>query len=149
MKTQRNFWPLGIILTFAVFISGMAWVVTIAATHPDYLVSNNYYEQELKFQQQINAAARAQKSGAGIFHDAAAGNVVIKLNAGELKRNFSGTVEFYRPSAPDLDHQIKLEPGVDGTQTLNVSRLARGPWRLLVKWNAGGHSYFLEQRIIL
>ena len=45
--------------------AGMAGVVVIAATHRESMVSENYYEQELKFQDQIDSAARAQKSGAG------------------------------------------------------------------------------------
>lgn len=149
MKTNRNFWPWGIILTFVIFLSGMAWVVTIAVTHPDNLVSSNYYEQELQYQQQINATARARKSGAGIIQDTSAGKVVISLNAAELNQNLSGTVEFYRPSSPDLDHEIQLKPGVNGTQVINVSKLATGPWLLRVKWNAGGKAYFLEQRIVI
>lgn len=147
MKTQRNLWPLGITLTFVVFIAGMASVVFIAATHQDSLVSNNYYEQELRFQAQIDAAARAAKSGATISRDA--DNIIIALSAIELKRNFSGTVEFYRPSAPELDHDLPLQPRADGTQTINVSKLAAGPWLLRVKWNAGGETYFLEQKIVI
>jgi hypothetical protein len=149
MKTQRNLWPLGIILTFVVFVSGMAWVVVIASTHQDSLVSNSYYEQELKFQSQIDAAARAAKSGATIFRDAGAGNIVITLNVAELKKDFFGKVEFYRPSAPELDHEIPLAPKADGTQTINISRLANGPWSVRVKWNTGGQAYFLEQKIII
>ena len=59
MKTNRNLWPLGIFVTFGLFFAGMTGVVVIAATHRDSLVNGNYYEQELKFQGQIDAAARA------------------------------------------------------------------------------------------
>lgn len=149
MKTQRNFWPLGIIVTFVIFLSGMTWVVVIAATHPDYLVSNNYYEQELRFQQQINATARAEKSGASISRDAATGNIVIALNAAGTKQHFSGTVEFYRPSAPSMDHQIQLQPESDGKQVIDMSKLASGPWLMRVKWNTDGQAYFLEKKIII
>ena len=149
MKTSRNLWPLGIIITFALFFIGMATVVVIAATHRDHLVSSNYYEQELKFQSQIDDAARAQASGANLRHDAAAGQVIISLPAAQLAQKLSGTVTLYRPSEPKLDREFLLEPKADGQQTINVSKLAPGPWRLRVKWSAGGEKYFLEAKIVV
>ena len=147
MKSNRNPWPLGIVVTFGLFFIGMASVVVIAATHREHLVNGNYYEQELKFQGQIDAVARAQKSGATI--DSANDVVTVTLPRHLLAPDLSGTVELYRPSAPELDRQFPLAPTADGRQTLDVSRLAPGLWRVRVKWNAGGQDYFLDQKIIV
>jgi len=147
MKTKFNPWPYGIIAFFGLLFCGMATIVTIAATHRESMVSQNYYEQELKFQDQIDAAARAQKSGATIAADAAGGNVVITVPAAQLAQKFSGTIELYRPSEPKLDQTLPLTPRADGTQTLDDSRLAAGLWLVRARWNAGGENYFLEQKI--
>ena len=145
MKTTRNLWPLGIIVTFGLFFAGMASVIVIAATHRDSMVNANYYEQELKFQGQIDAAARGQNSGATI--DLANDTVTVTLPAGQLSPKLSGTLQLYRPSAPELDRDFPLALKADGTQTLDVSQLAAGLWRVRVKWNTGGQDYFLEQKI--
>ena len=50
MKTNINLWPFSILAAFGLFFIGMASVVVIASTHREHLVSDNYYEQELKFQ---------------------------------------------------------------------------------------------------
>ena len=100
MKTKFNPWPLGIVFAFVIFIGIMTTAVFIACAHTDHLVSNNYYEQELKFQDQIESAARAEKSGATLAHDAAAGKIFIRLPTAQLAQKLSGTVELYRPSAP-------------------------------------------------
>ena len=147
MTTTRNLWPLGIFTAFGLFFAGMASVVVIAATHRDHLVNDNYYEQELKFQGRIDSAARTQKSGATIAWDAANNSVVIALPAAQLAQKFSGTIELYRPSEPKLDREFQLEPKADGTQTLDVSKLASGLWLVRAKWNAAGEDYFLEQKI--
>ncbi len=147
MKTTRNLWPLGICITFGLFFAGMACVVVIAATHRDHLVNANYYEQELKFQTQIDATRRAQKSGAKLNHDAAGRTLLITLPAALLANKFSGSVELYRPSAPEFDREFPLVPQADGTQSLDVSRFAAGPWLVRVKWTAAGENYFLEQKI--
>ena len=102
MKTNRNLWPLGIFVTFGLFFIGMASVVVIAATHREHLVNANYYEQELKFQSQIDAAARAQKSGATMVYDAASRKLVLTLPVLQLAQKFSGTLTLYRAAAPDF-----------------------------------------------
>jgi nitrogen fixation protein FixH len=124
-------------------------VVVIAATHRESMVSENYYEQELKFQDQINSAARAEKSGAHIQLDAAAGKLLVAVPARQMAQQLSGAIEFYRPSAPGLDCEYSLAPDARGSQTVDVSRLTAGLWQVRVKWRAGGQDYFLQQRITL
>jgi nitrogen fixation protein FixH len=127
----------------------MACVVGIAATHREHLVNANYYEQELEFQGRIDAAARAQKSGATLVYDVAGRQLGITLPAAQLAQTFSGTIELYRPSAPELDREFSLTPKAGGSQVLDVSGLAAGLWLVRVKWSAGGEDYFLEQKFIL
>lgn len=149
MKPSRNLWPLGLVITFVLFFSGLATVIVIASTHRESLVSDNYYEQELKFQDQIDAAARAKTAGASLQFDPAAGRLAIALPAAQLTQKLSGHIELYRPSAPELDRQFQLAPRADGTQILDLSRLAAGLWRVRVSWSAGGQDYFLNQKIVI
>ena len=149
MKPQFNPWPYGIIAFFGLLFCGMATIVTIAATHRESMVSENYYEQELKFQDQIDSAARAQKTGANIQLDAATRKLLVAVPAAQLAQKFSGAIEFYRPSAPELDREFQFLPRADGTQALDVSQLAAGLWQVRVKWNAGGQDYFLERKITI
>lgn len=147
MKSNRNLWPWGIVAFFAVFFAGMTTMVVIAAMHRDHLVSETYYEQELKYQNQIDSAARTKTSGASVALDAAGGSLTVTFPPAQVAQKISGTIEFYRPSAPDLDRQFPLAPQADGTQKLDVSQLASGLWVARVKWNAAGMDYFLEQKI--
>lgn len=149
MKNKINLWPIGIIATFVLFVGSLACVVVIASTHRDSLVSNNYYEEELKFQNQIDAAARAQKMGASVTQEMASGKVVIRLPVSQMKEELVGTIEFYRPSAAGMDHALKLAPTADGTQTINTANLASGPWTVRVNWTVAGQNYFIEQKLII
>ena len=149
MKTTRNLWPYGIIAAFVVFLSGTAGLIVIAATHPQSLVSGNYYEQEIKYQARIDGAARAKQSGATVNFDAAARRMAISLPAALAGRDLSGQIEFYRPSAAGLDRQIKLQPDAVGRQSLDLAGLPEGPWEIRVSWNAGGQEYFLDRKIVI
>jgi nitrogen fixation protein FixH len=151
MNSTFNPWPYGIILFFVLLICALAGVVAIAATHRESMVSENYYEQELKFQSQIDSAARAQKCGARLELEtgSGAGQLMVRLPAEQVARHCSGVIEFYRPSSPALDRAFPLAPGADASQAVDVSKLATGLWVVRVKWSAGGQDYFLEQKITL
>jgi hypothetical protein len=149
MKTTFNPWPYGIIGFFILLFCGIATVVVIAATHQETMVSDNYYEQELKFQDRIDSAARAQKCGAHVRLDSPAAKLFVAVPAAQLAQNFSGTIQFYRPSSPKLDCEFPLAPGADGSQSLDVSKLKSGLWQVRVNWTAGGQGYFLEQKLTL
>lgn len=149
MKPSRNLWPLGIITAFGVLILGIATIIFIAATHRDTLVNPNYYENELKFQTQIDSAARAQNSGAKLIYDSKAGRITVAIPGGQMTQQFSGSIELYRPSSSALDHQVLLTPNADGRQTLDVSQLAAGPWSVRVNWKSGGQDYFRELKFVV
>jgi nitrogen fixation protein FixH len=147
MKNSRNLWPFGILTAFGLFFVGMATAVTIALTHGENLVSPNYYEQELKYQDQINAAAHAGAAGATVRLDAAAGRMIVSVPVGQLKQNLTGKISFYRANDPTLDREVVFAPGADGTQTFKAAGFVAGLWRVRVAWSAGGQDYFLEQKI--
>jgi hypothetical protein len=149
MKTSRNLWPYGIIAAFGLFLSGTAGLIVIAATHPQSLVSGNYYEQEIKYQGRIDGATRAKQSGATVNFDSAARRLVISLPATQAGRDLSGQIELYRPSAAGLDRQFKFQPDAEGRQSLDLAGLAEGPWEIRVAWNIGGEDYFLDRKIVI
>ena len=147
MKSNRNLWPWAIVAFFILFFAGMAVMIVIAATHRDHLVSESYYEQELKYQNQIDSVARTRSSGASVALDVAGTSLIVTLPPAQATQKISGSIELYRPSAPNLDRQFPLVPQADGKQKLNLSQFAAGLWVVRVNWNAAGVGYFLEQKI--
>lgn len=140
---------MGILAAFALFFAGMTAAVTIAVTHGDSLVSASYYEQELKYQNQMDAAAQAEKSGASVRVDAASEKILVAVPPEQLKHNLKGKIQFYRANAPELDREYDFAPGSDGTQPFASANFAAGLWRVRVYWQADGRDYFLEQKVTL
>jgi hypothetical protein len=149
MKTNRNLWPYGIIVTFALFFCGLAAVITIAVTHREYLVNDDYYEQEVGYQSRIDSTARARAVGATIIYDVAGARVIIGIPPGPPAQKYAGKIQLYRPSAPALDREIPLETRNDGTQIVDASKLADGPWKVQVTWQADGQKYYLDRKIVI
>lgn len=149
MNLTRNLWPWGIVAAFGLFFCGIATVVIIASTHRDALVSDDYYEQELRFQGQIDSSVRAKKAGARLDFDPAAGRVTVTLPATQPAGKISGSITCYRPSEPKLDREFPLELRPDGIQTLDVSGLAAGNWLVRVAWRVNGEGFFLADKIVI
>ncbi|MGZ8939585.1 MAG: FixH family protein, partial [Limisphaerales bacterium] len=66
---KRNYWPHAIIAYFVIFITGVATWVTFAMRHNDQLVRTDYYEHEIKYQNQIDRLARTAAGVAVIQYD--------------------------------------------------------------------------------
>ncbi|HEX7653453.1 MAG TPA: FixH family protein [Verrucomicrobiae bacterium] len=151
MKPKFNPWPLGIVLVFIVFISGMTTAVVIACTHRDHLVSENYYEQELRYDEQRTAAFNGQQSGATLVWES--GHLKFQLPTAQGStpgaEPATGVIKYYRPSAAAMDHPAIFAPGTDGSQILEVKTLAAGPWVVTVQWTLAGTNYLLEQKFTL
>jgi hypothetical protein len=148
MKKSFNFWPYGIGLAFFLFFCYIALNITIALTHGETLVSDSYYEQEIDFQKQIEASARAHQAGASMVCDTANRKLVIAIPQAQ-SGHLSGSVELYRPSDPSLDQKLDLSPAANGSQIVDLSRLTEGLWLVRTRWTAEGQSYFLQERIVL
>jgi nitrogen fixation protein FixH len=151
MTPGRNYWPLGILLAFALFILGTAGLIVLAASQRSDLVSDNYYEQEIQYQARMDSLDRVRQLGtaASAAYDAKGGRILIALPAEHAGRPVTGQVQLYRPSAAGLDRQFKLEPDANGAQWLDATDLPRGLWKVRVAWRVEGQEYFLDQKIVI
>jgi nitrogen fixation protein FixH len=149
MKQPRNLWPLGIILTFVLFISGTISLVVMACSQKQDLVSADYYEQEIKFQSHIDQLDRTRHLGrdGSVAYDPATRRIRIALPIAVGARASAGRIQLYRPSAAGLDRLVKLETDAQGVQFLDAASLQRGLWKVRVSWNVKDQDYFLDQTI--
>jgi len=151
MQTSRNLWPYSIIVVCALFVVSTAGLIVMACSQRMDLVNQDYYEQELRFQGQIDRVERTRRvaSQASVAYDAARQCVTVSLPPGQARGNVSGSVELYRPSAAGLDRTVKLEPDASGVQRLDASGLAPGFWKVRVSWTAEKENYYLEQKVVV
>ena len=151
MTPGRNYWPLGILLAFTLFILGTAGLIVLAVAQRSDLVSDNYYEQEIRYQARIDSLDRAQHLGsrAAITYSASQRCIVVTLPAEHAGRPVSGEVQLYRPSAAGLDRRFKLAPDQIGAQSIDAADLLEGLWKVRVAWRVEGQEYFLDQRIVI
>jgi hypothetical protein len=151
MKPTRNPWPVGIIAACALFVAGTAGLIALACSQKVDLVSKDYYEQELRFQSQIDRAERTRRTAgqASIAYDPARQCITVSLPPGHVHGNVWGSVQLYRPSAAGMDRAVKLDPDASGVQRLDAAGLAPGLWKIRLSWTVDHQDYYLENQVIV
>lgn len=147
-----NPWPYGIVAVFVVFITSIATVVTYISRHRVDLVSADYYEQEIRFQQRLDQMNRTAALGAParVGFKADTREIQIQLPAAVAPGDrFEGRLQLYRPSAAGMDREVLLAPDARGAQSFPAPDLAAGVWKARLHWSVNGQAYFAEERLII
>jgi len=147
---SRNPWPIAIIAFFIVFASFLATFVVWALGQKQDLVTENYYEQEIRYQEQLDRLNRtqAQAGQTTVTFDALRNSIVISLPAAQAQ-GASGRIHLYRPSNAKLDHEVPLAINAGGVQTLDARAMAAGLWKVRIEWIVNGQEYYFDQAVVV
>jgi hypothetical protein len=150
-KPSRNFWPHAIITWFVIFTAALAAWITFAVRQNMDLVRSDYYEEEVRFQRQLDRLNRtaAIRSEVAINYDAPKREVTLLLPAAHLAQRPTGRIQFYRPSNASLDLQVPLSVDAAGLQHIGIDALRGGLWKVRIQWSAAGQEYFFEQVMVV
>jgi hypothetical protein len=144
-----NLWPVAIIGFFTVAILGCAAFIAFCQMNPTDLVARDYYEQEIRYQAEMEKLARAHQlpEGVSAVFNTSSQRISVTLPQEHAAAGAAGVVQLYRPSAADLDrsYPLRLEP--DGTQEIHTGALRPGLWRVRIRWTFQGQEFFAERKL--
>jgi len=149
MKPQRNLWPFGIVTAFALFIAGTVVLIVISASSSTDLVAADYYEQEIRYQGQLDRLDRAQKLPAKATAAYDVARRAIQISLPREHTGAQGDIHLYRPSAAGLDMRVALQLDATGGQTLDAANLLPGLWKVKVNWTVAGHDFAIEESVVV
>ncbi|MGP8201532.1 MAG: FixH family protein [Limisphaerales bacterium] len=146
----KNPWPVGLVVFFIVFASYIVGFVIFASRQKMDLVRADYYDQEIRFQKQIDRVQRSAPilADADINYDRAGDVVTVRLPSVKDEL-IGGTVSFYRPSDAALDNSVELGLDPAGQQSMSVRSLCAGLWKVRVQWKMSGQEYYFEKPIVI
>ncbi len=148
--TKAWVWPLGIALTLVGFLAFLLGTLLYLSGQRFDLVTDNYYEKGLQYEEQIQRMLRTRSLGdvVTLQHDPGARALTVQFNHDLPYQAVQGKIVFYRPSNADLDFTVPLQLDSAGVQVLDTSRLAPGMWTIKLEWEVNGVSYYHEKRFI-
>lgn len=142
-------WPIGITLTLLIFVGFLVTAFILSRQVPINLVSEDYYQNEIQYQKQIDRLKRSRN----VLHEVdwhynpAQQQLTITIPHHVPGDSISGTITFYRPSDANLDVSFPLHLNGDGSQQVDVTALKKGFWRVYLLWKAKGGDYFAEDAL--
>jgi hypothetical protein len=146
-----NPWPIGIGVFLGCFLTAMTGFVLFAVWHRTELVAPDYYEQEVRYQSQMERLGRTRALAGQIrvTHDAARRELLIVLPPDHASHRPAGHIQLYRPSDVGLDRRVPLAVDVRGEQVLDATALQPGLWKVRIQWTVQGQEYYSEQQVVV
>ena len=142
-------WGVGLAVVFAVFAAGILLMVRISMNREVDLVSEDYYQQELRHQDQIDIRKRSDNLPEHPSIDVSPTTVTLKLPRAFPPDSTSGTLTFYRPSDLHKDFVVALRLDSTNAQSVQTSSLQKGLWRLKIRWLLHNQAYYHEETIVI
>ena len=143
-------WPLGIVIALTAFIVFILSFVYKAMFLPNYdhqLVSEDYYKDELLYQQEIDKENRGLKLEENISIVKSEKGLLIHFPSEFEPEAISGTVFFQRLSNSKIDFQKTIE--LESHQLLiPKEQLVQGRWDIKIEWKAFEVAYLYKEKII-
>ncbi len=142
-------WGTGIVLAFIGFISFILYFVismTINKKYEHDMVTENYYKQELQFENELNKQRNAQALEEDITYTRADNGIVISFPENMNPSDITGKVFLYRPSSKQLDFESAISLS-DHNLLIPDKRLVGGRWNIKVDWQYKGNSYIFKKDI--
>lgn len=143
-------WGTGIVIAFVLFISFIMYFVINMTVNDKYdhdLVTDDYYEEELKHQNEIDKLNNAKKLDQNIRWKKTDDGLEIRFPDTFEPENITGKVFLYRPSNKSLDSETTISLS-DNIMLIPNKRLLDGRWNLIVDWQYNGTSYLYKKEIV-
>jgi hypothetical protein len=139
-------WGYKIMFVYIAFVAAMGFLVLKASSQKFDLVTNDYYDQELKYQQVIDQAANSSRLSAP---------VTIERNKDELRirfpeemKNKKKLVDFYLYYAADAKKDFRKSFELNENELVQALPFGmRGMYELKLSWQAEGVKYYFEKKL--
>jgi nitrogen fixation protein FixH len=137
-------WGVKIAIGFSVFCLAIIGITVYLMMQNVDVVTENYYEKELKYQEQIDKVTRtrALKETVGITNNGK--ELYIKFPNTPDKNQKNDFISLYRPSDKSKDIKIPVITDTARTQVVSVERIDKGYWKIQINWTSGGSEYYYE-----
>jgi len=143
-------WGHGITLTFIVFVVFILAMIFKSTENNIHLVSEDYYNDELRFQEKIDKIQNTKLLAAKPTFVLSGRELVLTfpqdlLGGGPLK----GTVTLFRPSDSRFDKDFELRLSDEGVQKIDLQKTLSGFYKVQLEWTDHAKTYYTEKEITL
>ena len=144
-------WGARIVVSFIVFAAIIISMVVISMNQDINLVAEDYYKQEIEYEDQIQRIRNTQalQDSPEINLVRANPSVVIQFPKNLSENIKEGYVHLFRPSDSNLDKKYYLKLDETGSQQISLAGYSKGLWKVKLYWEDQDLEYYLEKILTL
>lgn len=140
-------WGTAIVLAIIGFMAFIMFFVIKMSTNDEYdhdLVVEDYYQQELEFQKDINKESNAKNLETNVTWTKTNEGVLISFPPELDYKKINGKVFLYRPSNKQLDFEIPISLS-NHNLLIPDKRLLDGRWNISIDWSYNDQNYLFKE----
>jgi len=139
-------WKISVFLS--IYMIALISVVIFSMNQDVNLVSDDYYKQEIAYEDQITRLknTRTLDQKPELQYNKKEQLALISFPLSLQPEN--GTIHLFRPSDFTQDKKIKLNLDNNHNQHIDVSGLIKGLWKIQISWNDKQRSYYQEFSLV-
>jgi hypothetical protein len=140
-------WFQKMMLVLLLFIGMLSYMVYRSNKVQLDLVTDTYYEEEIRYQHRIDDMANADQLQQQVVIEKKEKDLHIAFPAGMENEKIKGKVGLYFAADKNKDKEIDLSPDESLQQNISMSGM-RGMYAIQVSWQYNGKSFYTEKKIM-
>ena len=139
-------WGYKIMFVYIAFVAGIGFLIFKASNQEFDLVTKDYYEQELKYQQVIDQSANASRLSMPLYIEKK--EAELKISFPDEMKNKKKLVDFYLYYAADAKRDFRRSFELNENELAQALAVGmKGMYELKLTWETEGVKYYHEQKI--
>lgn len=141
-------WGYKIVIVYGTFVAGILFLVYKSSREQTDLVTTNYYEQELKYQDKIEEMKRTASLKQPVSVTIMADSLQVDFENNFTGKPVKGQLHLYFPA----DEKKDLHRDFNDTTNRFLFALPpanRGLHTIKLSWECGGLNYYLEKKVFI
>jgi hypothetical protein len=144
-------WGWKIFILYTSFVILTLAMVFFTMKQDVFLVSKDYYKEEIEYQDQIDKIENAKKLDQPLVVSYNETENMIRIVFPEKQREsgISGEVILFRPSDARLDRKYEVQSDGNADFEIPTQNIKKGNWKIKIAWQAMNKEFYYEQALNL
>ena len=143
MKINFN-WGWKIAILYGGFVCLMLYMVYRTSKEKVELVTQNYYEQELQYQGQLDKVKRTSELPEKPEWNVSGNEIKMQFPQLADARNVSGNIHFYCPADENRDFNFPFNTAPKQSISVTSNKMKHGTYKMKIDWKEGQTEYYTE-----
>ncbi|MBK7946916.1 MAG: FixH family protein [Flavobacteriales bacterium] len=142
-------WGKGLAISLIAFAAMMAAFGIASARRTETLVTENYYAEELKYQERIDAQSRTNALSAPVSIVLADDRVQLRFPVEMEGKAITGSLKLLRTNDARADRDVAIAAESDGSFTSEALDLWPGRYDASLEWQVDGITYHTAEKLVV